>query len=435
MNFDIVVWLLSLSFVLINVAGIQEAERLAYDNFTRKGYSNHALRTKTGGPLNETCMQRIRREVHLAHQQKRKVGALRIKAIKVDHKTDDKGELFPPADEEMLCRDSLYQAIAKSTKSAAVVASRQSVIDEITHCQGPNLAEVNKILAWGLRLNANNHKQACDILAIADWASAESVEDKFEESWNVFKEKLGDALKTMRSKTRKSTPCAKAWAKKHLKRLALIVDPLAITDICNCAPGDEGSVSEQLLLATSVPIGMVLFGKELSGILVQRVRATIVKHVDVYAEQKNWTQATMDTAIQQCRAEIMKMKGLEKLPAQRKNDLQYGGRSYKVLSTTTQFIEWCFHMRFRELLVANNVGTALLNEKELWLPSRLSALQDETNAQRSAGKPATEPLSISTPMTSRNRNYMLNLCLIALTALTAHAAHPVSSAEVAFLMI
>ena len=59
-----------------------EAERMGYDHFTRKGYSSHDLRTRKGGPLNESAMSRLRREVHESHNQKRKVGANRIKLIK-----------------------------------------------------------------------------------------------------------------------------------------------------------------------------------------------------------------------------------------------------------------------------------------------------------------------------------------------------------------
>ena len=124
---------------------IEEAENLAYDHFSRRGWTEGELRTTLG--KNEiSLMQDIRDLVHKSHIEGSKVGPNAIFQLRENHPRLSQTASWPAPPDGETVRAGLRAALEQNRDP--VMRARQAVVDEIMYLSDANMSEVNELLIF-----------------------------------------------------------------------------------------------------------------------------------------------------------------------------------------------------------------------------------------------------------------------------------------------
>ena len=295
----------------------EEADNIEYDSFLRKGYNRHETRTRLHPQFKESMIARTRREVHAAHTKKQKLGKKRIAAIRSDYPRTGFAGVFPDAPQDEVAKASLHKAITASQGKSGALGNRQQVVDQLRHCVDPNQSEVNMGLGWFLRLNASNAKQVNDGLAVIDWIDREDLRTKYRSSVTACDTQINEFLCKHRLRSKKQVPKENEWALRYLSRMRTLYDEETVTDIAQCAEEDQHTITTQLSSACVFGIGKMLWSQKLAGVVTNRIDKEVADAVELYAAERNWSDKTMNAAIEQCLLKVQDLQGIEKAPATR----------------------------------------------------------------------------------------------------------------------
>ena len=305
---------------------MEESENIARDHFSpQQGWSAHALRTKKGEDQLST-IGRIDRDVHDAHTQNKKLGAVGINDIKKDHKRDSEQGEFPPVNDGASVRPALWRALEENRD--VIMKSRKRLIDEVKFVRNPYQSEVNEILGVFKRLNTQNATHVPDLAVILTWMGKEKIAEKFPDRLKIVEYQVDAALCAIRKKGKKSTPTDRRWAEENKDSLRLLIRLQALQPILDTPPEEAMEVVDQLIEACKFEIGQELFQKCLNGVLMCRVERTIDKCVEVWASGNDMTAETMDDAQLQCRDKVEEVIGGQKVPKERPVPLSHSLRFF-----------------------------------------------------------------------------------------------------------
>ena len=253
---------------------------------------------------------RLATEVRNARGQNKKLGAKRLKAIKVDHPKDDATTVLPRAPEGMMVRKALFD-IQEANKDS--LKSRQAMVDELEFLTDPNEAEVNCVLHHALRLNTKNPKQNGDLMAIMCWVKEFKIEEKCAAAVEVCQDHFNDGLCCLRKSSIKMYPCKWDWMQRHADKICLIWGGSDFEELMSCPRDALHLTSDALVRVTAGKLGKLLMLKDLAGIILARIQTAMKHHADLYLSGGTVSKSASMSCQSGFRDEISTFKGYDSL--------------------------------------------------------------------------------------------------------------------------
>ena len=265
--------------------------------------------TQAGKSSPDSCMERLTKEVHQAHVEKRKLGPQRIQQIKRDYPKH--GATIEWPETATTCRDAWWRAV--ESNRGPVMYHRQMITDELPFLTNPNACEVREALSFFSRLNNANKSHLTDAMVLFQWMIDEKINENFPDHVALIADEIDIFLHACRKKGSKTTPNNRVWARRHHKKLLMLCPQQALDDVLACPQDALHTVTDQLVSLCATKTGELLFGEELASLLDYRVDQHIAACVEDFEKGADFKNTTCKAKQTECLDKIKEMPGIEKL--------------------------------------------------------------------------------------------------------------------------